>query len=146
MHRPLVPTSDPCAGPTDMQIVTTHSDGTHAYVRVIGEVDLSSADVLGRALAEHLAAGRRQLRLDLSDVTFLDATGLTALLHAHHEYIDKHGAIIVTAMSPRVSRLIALTRLDEVFLVPAAHGDDAVRRAAPRPIRTDERRRVAKLA
>jgi anti-sigma B factor antagonist len=50
-------------------------------VAVSGELDLASAGALSETLGRELAAGRRVL-LDLSAVTFIDSTGLAAIVNA----------------------------------------------------------------
>ena len=49
----------------------------HGRVNVVGDLDVSSVDLLRLVLQPY--AGRR-VTMDLSDVTFIDATGLNALL------------------------------------------------------------------
>lgn len=48
-------------------------------VRIAGELDLASAEELERCLRDELTGGRAVL-LDISAVTFIDSTGLSALL------------------------------------------------------------------
>jgi anti-sigma B factor antagonist len=47
-----------------------------------GEIDMVSAPQLGRQLDELLDAGFRRMVLDLRGVTFIDSTGLRAILEA----------------------------------------------------------------
>lgn len=54
---------------------------TWARIAVAGELDLVTAPELSRALNRERVAGRPAL-LDLSQVTFMDSTGLTAILRA----------------------------------------------------------------
>lgn len=51
-------------------------------VRVAGELDLSTAPLLDHYLETHLQGGGRHVVLDLSEVTFLSAAGLTSLITA----------------------------------------------------------------
>jgi anti-anti-sigma factor len=50
-------------------------------IAVAGEVDLASAPELTSCLLDH---GDRDVVLDLSEVTFLDSSGISALVHAQH--------------------------------------------------------------
>jgi anti-anti-sigma factor len=74
-------------------------------------------------LDDHLQAGRRTLRLDMSAVTFLDSTALSALLEFHHRCLGLHGTLLLTRASDPVRRLFRLTRLDGVLLVDHAESD-----------------------
>ena len=62
-------------------------------VRPSGDVDLSTTSILGHALATAFSQGRHVI-VDLSEVTYLDSTGLRELL-AHHRILwnrsCKHG-------------------------------------------------------
>ncbi len=50
-------------------------------LRLSGELDIGSAQVLEDALEEACAAGAQELVLDLCGIDFIDSMGLRALLH-----------------------------------------------------------------
>lgn len=52
---------------------------TSGRLRLVGEIDMSTADTLARILTAEREKGR-ELSLDLSAVTFIDSTGLRVLL------------------------------------------------------------------
>ncbi len=62
-------------------IVTRTLNSGRRLVAVDGELDLASAPALSDALARELATGK-QILLDLSGVTFIDSTGLAAIVNA----------------------------------------------------------------
>jgi anti-sigma B factor antagonist len=55
-----------------------------------GEVDLSSGQTVRDAVCEALDEGAREIVLDLTGVTFLDSTGLNALLNTARD-VDRRG-------------------------------------------------------
>ncbi|MCA1657123.1 MAG: STAS domain-containing protein, partial [Actinobacteria bacterium] len=70
------------AGATDyptivapLEILTNLADGALGVV-VVGELDLATAPELTQRLEEAGAAGGPPIELDLSGVSFIDATGL----------------------------------------------------------------------
>jgi anti-sigma B factor antagonist len=65
----------------DLQV---ERNGGRARVAVSGELDLGTAGRLERCLAELLERGEPVL-LDLRDLTFMDSTGLCALLKAREQ-------------------------------------------------------------
>lgn len=77
---------------------------------VFGELDLASAPVLARRLEGLRAAGSPPIEVDLGDVTFIDASGLRALLEAH-AVLNATGApgLCLVDASPPVRRLFDLT-------------------------------------
>lgn len=76
-----------------MSISVSHerTDGTALHIRVRGEVDLSTRDMLATSLREATTPdGARTLVVDLDKVTFLDASGAATLLRAR-EAAARHG-------------------------------------------------------
>jgi anti-sigma B factor antagonist len=76
-----------------------------------------TADVASRFksdLVDYVKAGHRNIILDLSDVTFIDSSGLGALI-ATLKVIGKDGEIIIAAAPPTVVVMFELTRMDRVF-------------------------------
>ncbi|MGC2743076.1 MAG: STAS domain-containing protein, partial [Candidatus Angelobacter sp.] len=53
--------------------------------------------------------------LDLSQVTFIDSTGLGALLSVWTAAQRRAVDLEITNLSPRVEKLVNLTKLDQVF-------------------------------
>jgi anti-sigma B factor antagonist len=83
-------------------------------VVVIGELDLATAPELGRMLHDGLASGRDVL-LDLSQASFIDSTGLAAIVAATHRADALgHQFRLRSEFGPQVRRLLELTGLLEV--------------------------------
>jgi anti-sigma B factor antagonist len=77
--------------------------GDLAFVRVSGEIDLANADRVSSALASPQALGAVGVVLDLTQVSFIDSSGLAALLNARKQ-LDGRLAVVVGPGSA-VSRL-----------------------------------------
>jgi anti-sigma B factor antagonist len=107
-----------------MSVETVRFDAAGALVKVLGELDLSTAAPLWAVLESHLAAGRRFLRLDLSGVTFLDATALTGIVRVHRELLTRRGTLVVTGVRALVGRVLRMTGMDEVLFVGGPRADD----------------------
>jgi len=92
-------------------LVVTLTDGY--FVRVSGDVDLATAPQLAEVLGQ-FANGT--LRVDLSEVTFLDSSGLRTLLHAHRDATRAGRRMVVCGpLHPLVQQAIAITGLDAVL-------------------------------
>jgi anti-anti-sigma factor len=63
-----------------MTITVTPRPGGIAVVRPAGVLDLRVAPELKRRLAEAVAAGNSQLVVDMAEVSFIDSSGLGALI------------------------------------------------------------------
>lgn len=90
-------------------------DGGTRTLRVAGELDLASADILQEALAEALEAGEGRLVLDLRRLTFIDSTGIAILISAIDRDGDGDGLEVrfVPSAAPAVTRVLALTGVAE---------------------------------
>ncbi len=82
----------------------------HPLLHVSGELDLAAAPLfLGAAGG---AEDIDPLRLDLSEVTFLDSTGLSALITLRNDVRERGGRIELVALSRAVQKVLTLTGLD----------------------------------
>lgn len=115
-----------------LTITVAGADRARATLRLDGELDLASAPTLTACLHGQLAEGRKRLRLDLSGLTFVDATGLAALVDGHHRLLSERGALVITAMSARCRRLIEMVGLDHTLLIADQPGGITSFRAAGR--------------
>ena len=111
-------------GTTSMSVDTVRCDETRALVKVVGELDLATAAPLWAVLQGHVAAGRRFLRLDLSGVTFLDATALSGIKITHQKLLDAKGTLVITGVRSLAARVLRMTGLDEVLFVSGPRADD----------------------
>jgi anti-anti-sigma factor len=82
-------------------------------IRLVGELDMSSARALEEALGTAIERAGPVL-IDLSEVTFMDSTGISALLKAAH-VLRGRGCLILHGEQDNVRRLLDLVRLDDSF-------------------------------
>ena len=84
-----------------------------AVLALEGELDVANAaDAQKRMLSLDLRRGA-QLVLDLSELTFMDSTGIRVILQAE-QYARMHGAELVIVRPPDdVMRVLELVGLDE---------------------------------
>jgi anti-anti-sigma factor len=86
-------------------------------VCVVGEVDLCTAPLLEEALVRELDAAT-DLVLDLSEVSFLDSSGLHAIVSAARSARASGGMLIVDSPLPaQARRVIEITHLEELLHV-----------------------------
>jgi anti-sigma B factor antagonist len=81
-------------------------------VVVSGELDIASAPQL-RALLEH--EDRDEIAVDLSRLTFMDATGLRVLLEAARRAKQEGRSFSVVNPRPPIRRLFALTAVERTL-------------------------------
>ncbi|POX60155.1 anti-sigma factor antagonist [Streptomyces sp. Ru62] len=84
-------------------------------VTVVGDLDLHTASHLADALQPLVLTGGHRVLLDLSDVAFLDSTGLTCLIAVYRTARSTGARLALIAPSERVRRMLALTGTDQVL-------------------------------
>ena len=104
------------------RVRTIASDDWRAAIVLTGELDVANAHELRTELDEHLDAGRRVIRIDLQQVTFIDSAAIGALISATERCAADHGTLILTNVSPRLYRVLALTGFDKLLLIDTAGG------------------------
>lgn len=83
-----------------------------AFLTVAGEVDLASAGRLRAAGEEALGSFVGTLRIDLAQVTFLDSSGIAALLAIRQRADAGHQVVVLENLQPQVRRILQLTGVD----------------------------------
>lgn len=101
---------------TALRLTTMWDDRDSAVLAVAGEVDMATADTLLEAVSWILATGRLQrLVLDLGEVRFLDARGVTALMAAHRYGASRGVAIVVINCQRMPMRVLEITGVDKIL-------------------------------
>ncbi|MFC4584860.1 STAS domain-containing protein [Sphaerisporangium corydalis] len=88
-----------------------------AVCRVTGDVDISCSPMLRERLLAALGPQRTRLVLDLSGVTFMDASGLGALMAARRRSLLLGGGMRIVAPSSPVRRVLEASGLRSRFPV-----------------------------
>jgi anti-sigma B factor antagonist len=84
-------------------------------VEVHGDVDLKTARSLRNALDEAAQDGKPRLIVDMSEVPFMDSSGLAALIGAQKAVRDHTKFIVVCP--DKLRRIFEVTRLDSIVTV-----------------------------
>jgi|SRR5581483_1341977 len=80
-----------------------------------GELDLSTEPRVKRALTQILQERPERLVIDLADVTFIDSTGLRALLSARNRAATTGTRIVLGNVSSSVERTLDVANLTSFF-------------------------------
>lgn len=97
-----------------------------AVVQLSGSVDLEHSPEVRRRLLDCVAKAQRLL-IDLSEVTYIDSSGIACLVEALQSARSKDGDLALVSVSMQAMRVLELARLDMVFSI---HEDLAAARAA----------------
>lgn len=80
-----------------------------------GEIDLSVMPDLVAELEYLIEQVSARLLVDLSEVTFIDSSGLVALIRAKSSADQRGGELVLTGADEAVESLLRLTHLDRYF-------------------------------
>jgi anti-sigma B factor antagonist len=95
----------------------TEDGGETLVFKLRGSLDLATAPTVRAALAEATEKGNHDLIVDLSQLEFLDSTGLGVLIGAHRRAAERGGAFRLIVSDGPISRLLNITGLIGVFAV-----------------------------
>jgi anti-sigma B factor antagonist len=100
---------------TDLLRCKFSKNGTAETLFVAGELDLSSAGALEKAVSQVLDGQGQEFRLDMSRLTFMDSTGAKALVHVH-EQVERLGRrLVVVSPTHGVRMVLDTLGLDQVI-------------------------------
>ncbi|GAA2852968.1 hypothetical protein GCM10010517_10740 [Streptosporangium fragile] len=111
----------------------------HTIVRLQGEIDIGTGPALRKRLRNALQRSADLLILDLSEVSFCDASGLTVLIGIQRRARQSGITLFLISPQPHMARLLSITRLDRSFMIhptlsgalASRHRDPAAGRALP---------------
>ncbi len=95
--------------PEIFDISISQHDGV-CVVRMSGELDLASADRLASLLAE---LSETTVVVDLAELTFIDSSGIAALVAAKDRLGSTGRELVLTRPQPNVDRVLEMTGLEE---------------------------------
>ena len=99
-------------------LVAPREDGS-VRVQVRGELDLSTSPQLDEALRREIDAGKRVV-VDLSEIAFIDSSGLNTLIAALRASSSNGAALMVSSSLPaQVQRVLEVTGLTAVLPIAA---------------------------
>ncbi|WP_130863086.1 STAS domain-containing protein [Bacilliculturomica massiliensis] len=84
-------------------------------VRVSGEVDVATAGGLRGLLADLFQEKQSDIVLDMSDLSYIDSTGLGVLIGAYGRMQESGHGIRVEHPRENIAKLLRITSLDRIF-------------------------------
>jgi anti-sigma B factor antagonist len=91
--------------------ISVHREPSRLVITLEGELDLSNVTALDEALGREFQDSPEQLVFDLSELAFMDSSGIAALLRAR----SLAGAVTLRKPSDIVRRVIVGTGLTEIL-------------------------------
>src|SRR5262245_55508971 len=99
------------------------SGGNRTVVQMNGELDLAAGAQVQAALDRAVGLGARNIVIDLSGVTFIDAHGIGLIVSAWRSAIERGVRFRVSGVEGQVAHMVALVGLEDL-VVPAVDAGD----------------------
>jgi anti-sigma B factor antagonist len=96
---------------------TTRQAGNIAIVDLSGHITAGGTGALRNAIKELAAAGQKNVLLNITQVTYIDSSGLGELVDACTTFRKLGGDLKLVGPQPRITKLLEMTKLSSVFKV-----------------------------
>lgn len=97
-----------------MKITRQNADAT---IRPVGSLDINTSDALRRSVIEAFEGGAQTLLIDCSEVTFLDSSGLSAMVMALKKARELNVPLSLYGLDEQAMILFRLTGMNKVFTI-----------------------------
>jgi anti-sigma B factor antagonist len=101
----------------ELSIDLKNDSGGTLLFKLRGSLDLATAPTVRAALSDATEKGSNNLIVDLTQLEFLDSTGLGVLIGAHRRAAEQGGTFKLIVLDGPIARLLNITGLITVFAV-----------------------------
>ena len=98
-----------------MEVIVDTQPGGIGVIRPIGRLDLLTATEIRQRFAQAIAAGNHRLIVDLAEVSFMDSSGLAALISGLKATRLAGGDLRIARLTDQARELFELTGLNRVL-------------------------------
>ncbi len=107
----------------NLQVELLEKDSVQ-YFKVVGEIDAFTAPILKERLEPMQKVKGLQAAIDLSNVDYIDSTGLGVFVGFYKALKQNEGHMKITGVNARLKRLFEITGLDDIMDIEAEEGGD----------------------
>ena len=115
--------------------VTIRQSGPISLLDVSGRLTSFETGALRDSISRLLKDGRKNIVLNLSDLQYLDSSGIGELARIYVSVVKVSGQMKVVGLSPKVEEILKITHLYQVF--PEFPNEEAALRSFPESSRRE---------
>lgn len=97
--------------------IKTEKQGDALIYTLSGSFDVATSPSVRAALIEAASEGNHEIVVDLTQLEFMDSTGLGALIGAHRRASENGGVVRLVVAAGTIARLLNITGLVRVFAI-----------------------------
>jgi anti-sigma B factor antagonist len=94
----------------------SREEGDTIFLVPDGEMDVSGSPPIKDELNRLISEGRRRIVLDMTKVSYMDSSGLGALVNVH-KALGARGMLALIGCRPAVERVLRFTQFDRVLQI-----------------------------
>ncbi|GAB2513011.1 STAS domain-containing protein [Nocardiopsis aegyptia] len=91
--------------------LSTRVESHSVIVAIVGELDIATAADLQEHIQSAIEDHGPWLILDLSELDFMDSSGLNVVINAYRTVRELHGSLALAALNERVTKVVRLVGL-----------------------------------
>ncbi len=122
-RRKRAPSSPPPAADAPPLDVDVSATGYGAIVTIAGELDLATAPRVRAALASEVLEQAEEVVIDLTDVTFMDSSGLAELLNFERDMSTRRRRLAIACPEGTARLLLDVTGVAEQLALYPSRAD-----------------------
>jgi anti-sigma B factor antagonist len=96
--------------------IDTQSEAGELVIRLVGELDLAASAAFGDAVERAMTSSSRVI-VDAADLTFIDSSGVNALVRAQRRASEAAVELVVRAPDRRVRTVLEITGVDALLAI-----------------------------
>ena len=85
-----------------------------ATIHLDGEIDMDVTEKAKEVIFPHIDAGK-EVHLNLSNVQYMDSSGISVLIESHQKALEKGTKLIVKDVSKSVLKVIMMAKLEQIL-------------------------------
>ena len=89
-------------------------EGGISIVHLDGEIDMDVTEKAKEVIFPHIEAGK-EVHLNLSNVQYMDSSGISVLIESHQKALEKGTKLIVKDVSKSVLKVIMMAKLEQIL-------------------------------
>lgn len=101
----------------DLITIETNDQGEFCVVSVKGRLGITTENALRQRVVALVEQKKIQLILDFSGVTFMDSSGMSAILSAMRSVSEHQGRICLVCETRHILRVLRITAIDKLMAI-----------------------------
>lgn len=93
-------------------------------IKINGEIDIYTAGSFKESVENAIDDGNKQIILDLSELSYIDSTGIGVLIELRKEGAEKNSTIVLKKPRKNIMKLFTLTGINQIFTITEGEKND----------------------